>query len=115
MNILFHLFTCPESGYIIKVLLRYTSDVLLLIQSCKYVLLQNKVSSVVFLAGPSTEDLKRLKQLDVENRHTGWLSCCVTEPGQIVLKLELKGPDNSLRLRQVGTSMIIFTVLIIIS
>ena len=63
--------------------------------------LQNKVSSVVFLAGPSTEDLKRLKQLDVENRHTGWLSCCVTEPGQIILKLELKGPDNTLRLRQV--------------
>ncbi len=62
---------------------------------------QNKVSSVVFLAGPSTEDLKRLKQLDVENRHTGWLSCCVTEPGQIILKLELKGPDNTLRLRQV--------------
>ena len=44
------------------------------------------------------------------------VSCCVIEPGQIVIRLELKGPDNSLRLRQVkvlgeidGSSLVVST------
>ncbi len=42
-----------------------------------------------------------LPQNDVESRHTGWVSCGVPEPNMCVIKLELKGPDNSLRLRQI--------------
>ena len=35
---------------------------------------QNKVSSVTFTAGTSNDDLKKLKQVDVESRHTGWVN-----------------------------------------
>ncbi|KAG7266723.1 hypothetical protein CRUP_006269 [Coryphaenoides rupestris] len=47
----------------------------------------NKVTSITFLCGKTTEDLCRIKQL----------------PGgdHLVIKVELKGPENTLRVRQV--------------
>ena len=40
-------------------------------------------------------------QVEVESRHSGWVSCCLPSSSTRVVRLELKGPDNSLRLRQV--------------
>ena len=65
-------------------------------------MLQNKVSSVTFHCGRTAEALNKRRQRDVEARFSGWVLCRLTEPANsAVLKLELKGPDNSLRLRQV--------------
>ena len=64
---------------------------------------QNKVSSVTFRAGRSAEQLTRLRTVPVEARHAGWLA--VPVPARLEaarLRLELKGPDGSLRLRQVA-------------
>ena len=67
-----------------------------------FLLSQNKISSVVFMGGSSSDDLKRLSQSDLESRHSGWVACTIPNPQAItILRLELKGPDNSLRLRQV--------------
>ncbi|GLH12991.1 Putative inhibitor of type v adenylyl cyclase/neuronal presynaptic protein highwire/pam/rpm-1, partial [Gryllus bimaculatus] len=63
--------------------------------------LANKVSSVTFQSGPNPDELYRLRQVEVENRATGWISCPVLDARHAALRLELKGPDNSLRLRQV--------------
>ncbi|XP_013400127.1 E3 ubiquitin-protein ligase MYCBP2 [Lingula anatina] len=63
--------------------------------------LGNKVTSVTFYSGLNSEDLKKLKQTDLEPRFTGWVSCPVTDTGYTLAKLELKGPDNTLRVRQV--------------
>ena len=61
--------------------------------------LGNKVANITFKGGKSADDLKVLKQADVESRFAGWLSCFVSNLKYV--KIELKGPDNSLRLRQV--------------
>ncbi|XP_039287440.1 E3 ubiquitin-protein ligase MYCBP2-like [Nilaparvata lugens] len=63
--------------------------------------LANKVSSVTFLSGSNSEELVRLRTLEVECRASGWINCSIKLPRQSVLRLELKGPDNSLRVRQV--------------
>lgn len=42
-----------------------------------------------------------LYQMDLESRHFGWVSCIIPERNTPILRLELKGPDNSLRLRQI--------------
>uniref|UniRef100_UPI00358FE14E E3 ubiquitin-protein ligase MYCBP2-like isoform X1 n=1 Tax=Myxine glutinosa TaxID=7769 RepID=UPI00358FE14E len=64
----------------------------------------NKVSCVTFLAGPSLDELCKNKQLELDSRHIGWVSCEL--PGMVptntsVLRIELRGPENTLRLRQV--------------
>ena len=50
----------------------------------------------------------KIKSVDVDNRFSGWLSCNLpvmsgNEAGNTIksLKIEMKGPDNTLRLRQV--------------
>ncbi|XP_023712844.2 E3 ubiquitin-protein ligase MYCBP2 [Cryptotermes secundus] len=63
--------------------------------------LANKVSSVTFQSGPNADELYKLRQVEVENRSTGWVSCPVLDARHTVVRLELKGPDNSLRLRQI--------------
>ncbi|XP_063236464.1 E3 ubiquitin-protein ligase MYCBP2 isoform X2 [Bacillus rossius redtenbacheri] len=63
--------------------------------------LANKVSSVTFQSGPNIDELYRLRQVEVENRSTGWVSCPVLDTRHAAVRLELKGPDNSLRLRQI--------------
>lgn len=47
------------------------------------------------------EEMQKLKHVDVENRFTGWLSCFIPDSRHVTMKLEMKGPDNTLRLRQV--------------
>ncbi len=56
-----------------------------------------QVSSVTFRSGKTSEDLSVIKQCDVESRFAGWISCFIDEPSHTVVKIEVKGPDNSLR------------------
>ncbi|XP_047115899.1 E3 ubiquitin-protein ligase highwire-like [Schistocerca piceifrons] len=63
--------------------------------------LANKVSCVTFQSGPNMDELYKLRQVEVENRSTGWVSCPVLDGCHSVIRLEMKGPDNSLRLRQI--------------
>ncbi|GFY47108.1 hypothetical protein TNIN_284731 [Trichonephila inaurata madagascariensis] len=63
--------------------------------------LGNKVSGVSFKAGPSFDEMVKLRHLEVETRYIGWLSCDIPDEKYICIRLELKGPDNTLRLRQV--------------
>lgn len=69
--------------------------------------LANKVNSITFKFGPNMEELQKLKQVEVEGRFAGWLSCVLPDSipascaGGCVWRLELRGPDNTLRLRQV--------------
>ncbi|XP_035827428.1 E3 ubiquitin-protein ligase MYCBP2 isoform X3 [Aplysia californica] len=64
----------------------------------------NKVSSVTFNAGSQADDLKKVKHVEVDVLHSGWIRCPV--PGSAFsplrhMTVELKGSDQSLRLRQV--------------
>ncbi|XP_077518796.1 MYC binding protein highwire isoform X2 [Amblyomma americanum] len=68
--------------------------------------LANKVNSITFKFGPNVDEVQKLKQMDVEGRFAGWLSCVLPDSSQVaasgsVWRLELRGPDNTLRLRQV--------------
>ncbi|KAL1131023.1 hypothetical protein AAG570_012261 [Ranatra chinensis] len=63
--------------------------------------LANKVSSVTFQSGPNSDELFKLRTVEVESRATGWISSIVMGANHSVIRLELKGGDNSLRLRQV--------------
>ncbi|KAG8179148.1 hypothetical protein JTE90_015337 [Oedothorax gibbosus] len=63
--------------------------------------LGNKVSGVSFKAGPTFDEMVKLRQIEVETRYIGWLSCDIPDGKFICIRLELKGPDNTLRLRQV--------------
>lgn len=60
----------------------------------------NKVSLVTYKSGTSLDDLRTVKQCDVESRFAGWVSCFIEDPKHTCVKIEVKGPDNSLRLRQ---------------
>ncbi|KAH9488940.1 E3 ubiquitin-protein ligase mycbp2 [Bulinus truncatus] len=64
----------------------------------------NKVSNLTFSVGTSADDLKKIKQVDVDLRHCGWINCQLpasTNAPTRHLTVELKGPDQSLRLRQI--------------
>ncbi|XP_073976386.1 MYC binding protein highwire isoform X3 [Rhodnius prolixus] len=63
--------------------------------------LGNKVSSVTFQSGPNVDELFKLRTVEVESRATGWISCSILEKSHSVIRLELKGGDNSMRIRQV--------------
>lgn len=56
---------------------------------------------MTFQSGPNGDELFKLRTVDVESRSAGWVSCPVTDARHVVVRLELKGPDNSLRLRQI--------------
>lgn len=43
----------------------------------------------------------KLKTIEIESRSTGWVNCPILNPRHLVVSLELKGPDNSLRVRQI--------------
>ena len=78
------------------------------------------MSEITFKGGPTSEELHIFEVFDVENRFTGWLHAnlprelaksvlqqraCQTlfylvRPVQTI-QLEMRGPDNSLRVRQV--------------
>ncbi|XP_056610662.1 E3 ubiquitin-protein ligase MYCBP2 isoform X7 [Triplophysa dalaica] len=61
----------------------------------------NKVTSMAFLCGKSVEDLCRIKQIDLDSRHMGWVTSELPGGDHHVIKIELKGPENTLRVRQV--------------
>ncbi|XP_024084698.1 E3 ubiquitin-protein ligase MYCBP2 isoform X3 [Cimex lectularius] len=63
--------------------------------------LANKVSSVTFQSGPNVDELFKLQTVEVESRATGWISCSITYDQHSIIRLELKGGDNSMRIRQV--------------
>lgn len=63
--------------------------------------LGSKVGSVSFSVGPSQDELTKVHQVDVEARYVGWLSCQFSRPHIRVIQLEMKGPDHSLRVRQI--------------
>ncbi|KAK4016037.1 hypothetical protein OUZ56_031000 [Daphnia magna] len=60
----------------------------------------NKVSGVTFKAGPNTEELQIVDVLEVETRFSGWIQSSLPCTNFQVIQLEFKGPDNSLRVRQ---------------
>ncbi|KAG9492130.1 hypothetical protein GDO78_000574 [Eleutherodactylus coqui] len=63
--------------------------------------LGNKVTSMTFLCGKSVEDLCRVKQADLDSRHIGWVTSELPGGDNHILKIEMKGPENTLRVRQV--------------
>lgn len=63
--------------------------------------LTHKVSSIMFQAGNNVDEMTKLRTVEIESRSAGWINCPVTDPRHVVLGLELKGPDNSLRVRQI--------------
>ncbi|XP_077339218.1 E3 ubiquitin-protein ligase MYCBP2 isoform X15 [Lithobates pipiens] len=63
--------------------------------------LGNKVTSLTFLCGKTVEDLCRVKQADLDSRHIGWITSELPGGDNHIIKIELKGPENTLRVRQV--------------
>ncbi|KAL1517027.1 hypothetical protein ABEB36_000847, partial [Hypothenemus hampei] len=64
--------------------------------------LGNKISGITFFSGQNTDELIKLRTIEVETRLLGgWVSCPITEHLDNVIRIELKGPDNSVRLRQI--------------
>ncbi|KAM6095698.1 E3 ubiquitin-protein ligase MYCBP2 isoform 13-T13 [Chlamydotis macqueenii] len=63
--------------------------------------LGNKVTSLTFLTGKAVEDLCRIKQVDLDSRHIGWVTSELPGGDNHIIKIELKGPENTLRVRQV--------------
>ncbi|XP_060732394.1 E3 ubiquitin-protein ligase MYCBP2 isoform X14 [Tachysurus vachellii] len=61
----------------------------------------NKVTSITFLCGKAVEDLCRIKQIDLDSRHMGWVTSELPGGDYHVIKIEMKGPENTLRVRQV--------------
>jgi E3 ubiquitin-protein ligase MYCBP2 len=90
----------------------------------------NKVSLLIFRAGKATaaagaaaaeeagqaaSQLTVLKTVEVESRHAGWILCFLTDSMETsgagphhhqpqqhnILRVEIRGPDNTVRLRQV--------------
>ena len=63
--------------------------------------LTHKVSTVTFQSGLNTDEMIKLRSVEIESRSAGWLNCMIMDPRHVVVGLELKGPDNSLRVRQI--------------
>jgi E3 ubiquitin-protein ligase MYCBP2 len=68
--------------------------------------LGSKISHVTFKygdSGASETQTAKLKLTEIENRFAGWAHCVLpsSEASLKCIKLELKGPDNTLRLRQI--------------
>ncbi|KAJ8666980.1 hypothetical protein QAD02_008642 [Eretmocerus hayati] len=63
--------------------------------------LTHKVSCVTFLSGVDADEMVKIKTVEIESRSTGWVNCLILNPRHIVVGFELKGPDNSLRVRQI--------------
>ena len=61
----------------------------------------NKVGTLTFKTGKTVEEMSVLKNIDIENRFAGWVTCFLTDTDHQYLRVEIKGPDNTVRLRQV--------------
>ncbi|XP_068159965.1 LOW QUALITY PROTEIN: E3 ubiquitin-protein ligase highwire [Drosophila tropicalis] len=77
--------------------------------ACKFVLvhidnsrdLQNKVLNVVFYAGQSLGDTNLIKSVDVDQKSCSWISAKICDESSTHFRLELHGPENTLRVRQI--------------
>lgn len=66
--------------------------------------LGSKIAHVCFKIhenGSNDGSSVKIKSVDVDSRFAGWLSCQLPNDRVKSVKIELKGPDNTLRLRQV--------------
>lgn len=60
------------------------------------------MSNISFYCGPNMEELVKIRTVEVESRLLGgWVNCPIVETNDSVIRLELKGPDNSVRVRQI--------------
>ena len=60
----------------------------------------NKIYLVTLNSGNNMEDLKMCGKVEVENTYVGWISMCIRNQDPF-LKVNFKGPDSSLRIRQI--------------
>ncbi|KAI4471285.1 e3 ubiquitin-protein ligase mycbp2 [Holotrichia oblita] len=64
--------------------------------------LANKISTITFFSGPNSEELVKLRTVEVETRLLGgWVNCPIQGTQDSIIRLEMKGPDNSVRVRQI--------------
>lgn len=64
--------------------------------------LQNKVNNIAMYAGTSLGDHVLVKSLELEATAPGtWVCAPIRETGHTHFRIELRGPDNTLRVRQV--------------
>nr|XP_022909947.1 E3 ubiquitin-protein ligase MYCBP2 isoform X2 [Onthophagus taurus] len=64
--------------------------------------LNYKIGSIYFHSGQSAEDFHKLKAVDVDMSLVGsWITCSIPVSDHSVIKIELKGVDNTVRLRQI--------------
>ncbi|XP_066580931.1 E3 ubiquitin-protein ligase MYCBP2 [Prorops nasuta] len=63
--------------------------------------LTHKVSSVTFQSGVNMDEMVKLRVVDIESRSAGWVNCPIIDNRHVIVSLVLKGPDNSLRVRQI--------------
>lgn len=64
--------------------------------------MQAKLSCITFFSGPNSEDLLKLRAVEIETKlQGGWVLCPIEDFNDSVIKIELRGLDNSLRIRQV--------------
>merc|ERR1719319_19147 len=55
----------------------------------------NKVGTLTFKTGRSSDDMVVVKSLEVDSRFAGWVTCFLGEVGCGVVRVEIKGPDNT--------------------
>lgn len=60
-----------------------------------------KIAHICFKANENGECSTKIRSVDVDARFAGWISCILPGTKVKTVKIELKGPDNTLRLRQV--------------
>jgi len=60
----------------------------------------NKVSTVVVAAGPTADSVETIRQAELDQRHVGWVSAWLINSAARHVCIELRGPDNTLRIRQ---------------
>lgn len=63
--------------------------------------LQNKVSSVMFYAGQSICDTNLIKAIEIDSKTGTWISCIMNDETFSHFRLEFRGPENTLRIRQI--------------
>ncbi|XP_011315230.1 E3 ubiquitin-protein ligase MYCBP2 isoform X2 [Fopius arisanus] len=63
--------------------------------------LTHKVSTVTFQSGLNLDEMVKLRSVEIESRSAGWINCPITNARHNIIGLEFKGPDNSLRIRQI--------------
>ena len=61
----------------------------------------NKVSSVSVSSGLNQDEVQMDSQQEIDLRYVGWINMWLNERDRNCIKLILKGPDGSLRIRQV--------------